>query len=41
MEWFLLRLQEKRMYKDEEDRVLWTKSKSGKFSIKTSFLLGV
>lgn len=35
MEQFLLRLQEKRVYRGEEDWVLRTKSKSGKFSVKT------
>ena len=37
MERFLLRLQEKKMYRDEEDKVFWMESKSGKFSIKTLY----
>ena len=38
MEQFLLRLQEKRVYRDEEDNVLWIESKSRKFLVKTLYL---
>lgn len=31
MEWFLLRCQEMRVYRDEKDKVLCIESKSGKF----------
>ena len=32
-EWFLLRLQGERVYRDEEDRVIWIELKSRKFSV--------
>ena len=34
MEHFLLKLQERRVCRDRDDKVLWTKSKDGTFSIK-------
>ena len=39
MEHFLLNLQAKRVYKDEEDRAIRMVSKSGKFSIKFLYLV--
>ena len=38
VEQFLLRLQEKRVYRDEEDNVLWIESKSRNFLVKTLYL---
>ncbi|KAL6346937.1 hypothetical protein AAG906_003054 [Vitis piasezkii] len=37
MEHFLLRLQERRAYSDVEDQVVWTKSKDGRFSVKSLY----
>ena len=37
MERFLLRLQGWRVYSDVEDRVVWTKSKDGRFSVKSLY----
>ena len=38
MECFLLKLQDKRVYRDEDDRmVVWTDSKSRKFSVKSLY----
>ena len=34
MDRFLLKLLAKRMYRDEEDMVIWTVLKNGKFSVK-------
>lgn len=37
-ECFLLKLQDKRVYRDEDDRmVVWTDSKSRKFSVKSLY----
>ena len=33
----LLRLQGRRVYSDVEDRVVWTKSKDGRFSVKSLY----
>ena len=37
VERFLLRLQERRVYSDVEDQVVWTKAKDGRFSIKSLY----
>ena len=37
MEWFLLRLQGKRVYRDKEDKVFWIEPKGGKFSVKALY----
>ena len=37
MEHFLLRLQGRRVYSDVEDQVVWTKSKNGRFSVKSLY----
>ena len=37
MERFLLRLQGMRVYSDVEDQVVWTKSKDGRFSVKSLY----
>ena len=37
VEWFLLSLQ-RSMCRDWEDKVIWTRSKNGKFSIKALYL---
>lgn len=37
VEQFLLCLHEKRVVRDEDDRMLWTKTKSGKFTVKSLY----
>ena len=37
MERFLLRLQERGVYSDVEDQVVWTKAKDGRFSVKSLY----
>ena len=37
MEHFLLRLQGRRVYSDVEDQIVWTKSKDGKFYVKSLY----
>lgn len=37
MECFLLILQGRRVFRDVDDKVSWTKSKDGKFSVKTLY----
>ena len=37
MEHFLLRLQGRRVYSDVEDQIVWTKSKDGRFSVKSLY----
>ena len=37
VEHFLLRLQERRVYSDVEDQVLWTKAKDGRFFVKSLY----
>ena len=37
VEIFLLCLHGKRVHRDEKDKVLWTETKSGKFSIKSLY----
>ena len=37
MEHFLLRLQGRRVFNDVEDQVVWTKSKDGRFSVKSLY----
>ena len=37
VEWFLLRLQGWRVCRDEEDKLVWTRAKNGKFSVKVLY----
>ena len=37
VERFLLRLQERRVYSDVEDQVVWTMVKDGRFSVKSLY----
>lgn len=37
MEWFLWRLQWRRVYRDKDDKVLWTESKDETFFVKTLY----